>query len=78
MMPSILYLATLVGALGLFLIMRPHRRVTRISGTIIGAGAVAFLMVQVLQALADDATVPILEIVFGMGGIVGGVTIAVA
>lgn len=73
MTPSILYLATLVGALGLFFIMRPHRRATRISGTIIGAGAVAFLMVQVLQALADDATVPILEIVFGMGGIVGGV-----
>ena len=67
MTPSILYLATLVGALGLFLIMRPHRRTTRVVGTVLGAAAVAFLMVQVLQALADDAIVPILEVVFGLG-----------
>ncbi len=73
MTPSILYLATLVGAIGLFLIMRPHRRTTRVVGTIIGAAAIAFLMVQILQALADDAVVPILEIVFGLGAIVGGV-----
>ncbi len=73
MTPSILYLATLVGALGLFLIMRPHRRTTRVVGTVLGAAAVAFLMVQVLQALADDAIVPILEVVFGLGGVVGGV-----
>ena len=69
----ILYLASLAGAVGLFLIMRPHRRSTRLVGTILGAGAVAFLMVQVLQSLADDATVPILEVVFGLGSIAGAV-----
>ena len=52
--------------------MRPHRRSTRLAGTILGA-AVAFLMVQVLQSLADDATVPILEVVFGLGSIAGAV-----
>ncbi len=73
MTPTILYLASLAGAVGLFLIMRPHRRTTRQLGTILGAGAVAFLMIQVLKALADDATAPILEVVFALGGIAGAV-----
>lgn len=73
MTPTILYLASLVGAVGLFLIMRPHRRATRTAGTIIGAGAIAFLMTQILQSLADDAAVPVLEVVFGLGGIAGAV-----
>lgn len=73
MTASILYLASLAGAVGLFLVMRPHRRSTRMVGTILGAGAVAFLMVRILQALSEDAAVPILEIVFGIGGIAGAV-----
>lgn len=73
MTPTILYLASLAGAVGLFLIMRPHRRATRLVGTIVGAGAIAFLMTQVLQSLADDAAVPVLEVVFGLGGIAGAV-----
>ena len=73
MTASILYLASLAGAVGLFLVMRPHRRSTRMVGTILGAGAVAFLMVRILQTLSEDAAVPILEIVFGIGGIAGAV-----
>lgn len=73
MTPTILYLATLAGAVGLFLIMRPHRRTTRMVGTILGAGALAFLLVQILKSLSDDAPVPILEVVFGLGGIAGAV-----
>ena len=73
MTPTILYLASLAGAVGLFLIMRPHRRTTRLAGTVLGAGALAFLLVQLLRDLADDATVPILEVVFGLGGIAGAV-----
>lgn len=73
MTPTILYLASLVGAVGLFLIMRPHRRATRLVGSIVGAGAIAFLMTNVLRSLADDAAVPILEVVFGLGGIAGAV-----
>ncbi|MAC20726.1 MAG: hypothetical protein CMJ23_13825 [Phycisphaerae bacterium] len=73
MTPTILYLASLAGAVGLFLIMRPHRRTTRLAGTVLGAGALAFLLVQVLKDLADDAPVPILEVVFGLGGIAGAV-----
>ena len=69
----ILYLASLAGAVGLFFIMRPHPQTIRIGGTILGAGAVAFMMVEVLKALSDDAPVPILEVVFGMGGIAGAV-----
>ena len=45
MTPSILYIACVVGAIGLYLIMRPHRKSTRIVGTILGAGAIAFLIV---------------------------------
>ena len=73
MTPTILYLASLAGAVGLFLIMRPHRRATRLVGTIIGAGAIAFLMTQILRALAEDAAVPVLEVIFGLGGIAGAV-----
>lgn len=73
MTPTILYLASLAGAVGLFLIMRPHRRTTRLAGTVLGAGALAFLLVQILKDLADDAPVPILEVVFGLGGIAGAV-----
>ena len=73
MTASILYLASLAGAVGLFFIMRPHRQAIRIGGTILAAGAVAFMMVEVLKALADDAPVPILEVIFGMGGIAGAV-----
>ena len=73
MTPTTLYLASLAGAVGLFLIMRPHRRGTRLVGTIVGAGAIAFLMTQVLRSLADDAMVPVLEVVFALGGIAGAV-----
>ena len=73
MTASILYLASLAGAVGLFFIMRPHRQAIRMGGTILAAGAVAFMMVEVLKALADDAPVPILEVIFGMGGIAGAV-----
>jgi NADH-quinone oxidoreductase subunit J len=73
MTPLILYLASLAGAVGLFLIMRPHRRGTRMIGTIIGAGAMAFLMTQILRSLADDAILPVLEVVFALGGIAGAV-----
>ncbi len=73
MTPTILYLASLAGAVGLFLIMRPHRRGTRMVGTIIGAGAMAFLMTQILRSLADDAILPVLEVVFALGGIAGAV-----
>ena len=73
MTPTTLYLASLAGAVGLFLIMRPHRRGTRLAGTIIGAGAIAFLMTQILRSLADDAMVPVLEVVFALGGIAGAV-----
>ncbi|MCP4833569.1 MAG: NADH-quinone oxidoreductase subunit J [Phycisphaera sp.] len=73
MTASILYLASLAGAVGLFLVMRPHGRSTRMVGTILGAGAVAFLMVRILQTLSEDAAVPVLEIVFGIGGIAGAV-----
>ncbi|RPG21868.1 MAG: hypothetical protein CBB69_001445 [Phycisphaera sp. TMED9] len=71
MTPSILYIACVVGAIGLYLIMRPHRKATRIVGTIAGAGAVAFIMVKVLEGLAADAAVPILEVVFGLAAIAG-------
>ena len=60
-----------VGAIGLYLIMRPHRKTTRIVGTIAGAGAVAFIMVKVLEGLAADAPVPILEVIFGLAAIAG-------
>ena len=73
MTPLILYLASLAGAVGLFLIMRPHRRGTRMVGTIIGAGAMAFLMTQILLSLADYAILPVLEVVFALGGIAGAV-----
>ncbi|MBC03340.1 MAG: hypothetical protein CMJ34_08575 [Phycisphaerae bacterium] len=73
MTASILYLASLAGAVGLFFVMRPHRQAVRLGGTILGAGAIAFLMVQVLKSLDDDASIPILEVVFGIGGISGAV-----
>ena len=71
MTPSILYTACVVGAIGLYLIMRPHRKATRIVGTIAGAGALAFIMVKVLEGLDADAPVPILEIIFGLAAITG-------
>ena len=74
MTASILYLASLAGAIGLFFIMRPHRQAIRMGGTVLGAGAIAFLMAQVLRALADDAAVPILEVVGGIAGAVRMVT----
>ncbi len=73
MTATILYIASLAGAVGLFFIMRPHRQVLRIGGTIVGAGSVAFLMVQILQSLSDDASIPLLEMIFGIGGIGGAV-----
>ncbi len=73
MTPSILYIACVIGAIGLHLIMRPHRQTTRIIGAIAGAGSVAFIMVQVLQRLGEDSPVPILEVVFGLAAITGAV-----
>ncbi|MAB73110.1 MAG: hypothetical protein CMJ54_11460 [Planctomycetaceae bacterium] len=73
MTPSILYIACVIGAIGLHLIMRPHRQTTRIIGAIAGAGAVAFIMVKVLQGLAADAPTPILEVIFGLAAITGAV-----
>jgi NADH-quinone oxidoreductase subunit J len=51
--------------------MRPQHQAVRILGTIIGAAAVAFLMVMILKALPEDSAVPYLEIVFGLGAIIG-------
>jgi NADH-quinone oxidoreductase subunit J len=73
MTPSILYIACVIGAIGLHLIMRPHRQTTRIVGAIAGAGAVAFIMVEVLKGLAADAPTPILEVIFGLAAITGAV-----
>ena len=69
MTPTILYLSCVVGAIGLFLVMRPHKMHIRALGTLIGAAAIAFLMVTLLKALPDDSAVPWLEIFFGLGAI---------
>ncbi|MCH2162981.1 MAG: hypothetical protein MK085_14065, partial [Phycisphaerales bacterium] len=69
MTPTILYLACVVGAIGLFLVMRPHKQSTRAIGAVIGAAAIAFLMVTLLKALPDDSPVPYLEVLFGLGAI---------
>jgi NADH-quinone oxidoreductase subunit J len=71
MTPSLFYLACVAGAVGLFLLMRPQRQAIRILGALIGAAAIAFLMVMILKALPDDSAVPYLEIVFGLGAIFG-------
>ena len=71
MTPSLFYLACVVGAIGLFLVMRPRHQAVRILGTIIGAAAVGFIMVMVLKSVPDDSAVPYLEIIFGLGAILG-------
>lgn len=69
MTPSLLYLACSAGAIGLFLAMQPHRRATRALGALVGASAVALVMVQILKALPEYASAPALEILFGLGAI---------
>ena len=69
MTPTILYLACVVGAIGLFLVMTRGKTVTRALGTLIGTSAVAFMMVILLKALPDDSAVPYLEVFFGLGAI---------
>jgi NADH-quinone oxidoreductase subunit J len=69
MTPSLLYLACVASAVGLFLAMQPHRQLTRALGAIVGAGAVAFIMVEVLKALPEDASIPAFEIIFGLGAV---------
>lgn len=69
MTPSLLYLACVAGAVGLFMAMQPHRQMTRVLGAVIGAGAVAFVMVALLKALPEHESIPVFEIIFGLGAV---------
>ena len=71
MTPTTFYFACLAGAIGLFLVMRPHQQATRAFGALIGAGAMGGIMVMILKALPDQSTVPYLELFFGLGSIAG-------
>ena len=71
MTPTIFYFACLAGALGLFLVMRPHQQATRAFGALLGAGAMGGIMLMILKALPDHSAIPYLEIFFGLGSIAG-------
>jgi NADH-quinone oxidoreductase subunit J len=56
--PSIPYLACVLGAVGLFLMLRPGDRSMRLGGAVLGLAAVAWLFVSVTQAVGEVAQVP--------------------
>ena len=56
MNPLLAYLACLVGSIALYLVIKPGNRSVRALGVLIGAAAVAFLLVELGSTLTDGET----------------------
>ncbi|MHC5023761.1 MAG: NADH-quinone oxidoreductase subunit J [Planctomycetota bacterium] len=55
MAPTILYTVTILGAAGLYLLLRPGVRSLRMAGGILGLAAVSWLLVNLATAMGSDA-----------------------
>jgi len=72
--PTLLYLAGALGAAGLYLILRPGRRGTRVAGTIVALAGLAWLFVLVLQTAPSlGGGPPVFAVLFSIIAVAGAV-----
>ncbi|MFO0828459.1 MAG: NADH-quinone oxidoreductase subunit J [Phycisphaerales bacterium] len=71
--PYALYVAGAIGAVGLYLLIRPGPAHTRIAGTLIGLAGVALLMSEALRGVANVAgeNLPVIPAILGLVAVAG-------